>query len=202
MNKELFELGVAIGFFGFGLVIGASGWIVQWLKNKKKVVSEKEVEKEIKKHSQVHDLLGDLRFKTDAGRACLFEFHNGEYYISGQPILKFSMTNESLVLGVSPTKDRNQSHLISNFTGLLQLINKPFDIFLTEMMDDPMTRSYMESRSTVAFCIFTVKDLKSTNPNGFLLLEWCSQSKAKNINTKIVYEEINSTLSKIQGLLL
>lgn len=202
MHKELFELGVAIGFFTFGLIIGAAGWIHQWLKNRKKAVSEKEVRREIQKHSQIHDLLGDLRFKTDAGRACLFEFHNGEYYISGQPILKFSMNNESLVLGVSTTKDYNQNHLVSNFTGFLKLLDRPFEIFLTEVIEDPMTRSYMESRSTVAFCVFTVRNFKSSNPNGFILLEWCSQTKARNINNKIVYDEILSTLSKIQGLLI
>lgn len=202
MHKELFELGVAMGFFVFGLIIGGLGWIVKRIKDKKKKITEKEIKTEIKKHSQIHDLLSDFRFKTDAGRACLFEFHNGDYYISGQPILKFSMNNESLVLGVSSTKDDNQNHLVSNFTGFFKLLDAPFEIFLTEMISDVMTRSYMESRSTVAFCVFPVKNLKSLNYNGFILLEWCSQMKAKNINNKIVYQESLSTLSKIQGLLL
>lgn len=57
--------------------------------------------KMITKNVQVRDYLIELRALIEADRVKLFQFHNGEYYVSGESVMKLSMTHVSVRTGIS-----------------------------------------------------------------------------------------------------
>jgi hypothetical protein len=51
-------------------------------------------------HSEIHEMLTELRVLTDSARAQIIQFHNGEYFMDGVSMRKFSVTHESLEKGI------------------------------------------------------------------------------------------------------
>ena len=51
-------------------------------------------------HTEIHELLTELRVLTDSARTQVIQFHNGEYFIDGISMRKFSLTHESVEKGI------------------------------------------------------------------------------------------------------
>ena len=47
-------------------------------------------------HSEIHELLTELRIVTDSARTQVIQLHNGDYFMDGVSMRKFSVTHESL----------------------------------------------------------------------------------------------------------
>jgi hypothetical protein len=46
-------------------------------------------------HTEIHELLTELRVTTKCMRASILQFHNGDYFMDGISMRKFSVTHES-----------------------------------------------------------------------------------------------------------
>src|SRR4051812_24213923 len=58
-------------------------------------------ERSVNKNVRIRELLAELRVPYMADRVCLYQFHNGEYFHSGDSIMKCSLTHFVTRVGVS-----------------------------------------------------------------------------------------------------
>ena len=146
-------------------------------------------------HGEIHELLTELRIMTDSARTQVLQFHNGEYFMDGISMRKFSITHESLTRGIGSCVEKLTGSLCSLFVPLLSLVldNSPVIIYTTDLKDSYF-KQFFESRSIEAFMVLpiTVKN----QITGFLLVQWCSSIKAEEIDKDLVVKEI----AKIRNL--
>ena len=84
------------------LVVGMALFAVYKLKDYvQKKRRYKSLKLNIKKNIRIQELLSELRIITGASRTYVSMFHNGNKYINGSPIIKFSRTHETVGPGVS-----------------------------------------------------------------------------------------------------
>lgn len=132
-------------------------------------------------HSEIHELLTELRVLTDAARSQVIQFHNGEYFMDGISMRKFSLTHESVEKGIESDGERMQGLLCSMFLQLLLLVieNNP-KIHFTVDLKDSHVKQYLESRNVEAFSVLPLQ--KQNQMTGFVMVQWCSGSKAENLD--------------------
>ena len=76
-------------------------------------------------NANVYTAIEYLLNHTEADRAYIMEFHNGEHYFSGRGQQKFSCTYEVVREGISAEFSHSQNHRISNFHKYIsELVNK------------------------------------------------------------------------------
>jgi len=151
-------------------------------------------------HSEIHELLTELRVLTDAARAQVIQFHNGEYFMDGVSMRKFSVTHESLEKGVESDANRIKGLLCSMFVPLLNLVldNNP-KICYTVDLNDSYFKQYLESRNVEAFSVLpiTIQNQKT----GFLMVQWCSGLKAEKIDETFSMTELHKVRNQITAQL-
>jgi hypothetical protein len=147
-------------------------------------------------HSEIHELLTELRVLTDSARAQVIQFHNGEYFMDGISMRKFSITHESVEKGVESDGERVQGYLCSMFLPLLLLINENNSkIHFTADLKESYMKQYLESRNVEAFSVLPIKINNITT--GFCMVQWCSGYKAEKIDTIYSAEEMRKINNSI-----
>jgi hypothetical protein len=73
-------------------------------------------------HTEIHELLTELRVHTKAMRVSVLQFHNGEYFMDGISMRKFSITHESSHRGYISQSLKFKNVLCSLFIPLLNKI--------------------------------------------------------------------------------
>jgi len=140
-------------------------------------------------HSEIHELLTELRILTDSARTQIIQFHNGEYFMDGISMRKFSITHESLTRGIGSCVSQMTGSLCSLFVPLLSLVldNSAVITYTTDLKDSYF-KQFFESRNIEAFIVLpvTVKN----QVTGFVLVQWCSSIKAEEIDKGLVIKEI------------
>jgi predicted transcriptional regulator YheO len=124
------------------------------------------VVKYTKKNQNIQRAIEYTLEKSDADRAYIYEFHNGETFYSGTHQQKFSCTYETLNIGVSAESMKLQGLRVSTFhdfiKDVLGVTNGTY--FKLESIDDiqnPLIKNWMEERgiqSSFAFPIKTLND--------------------------------------------
>lgn len=132
-------------------------------------------------HSEIHELLTELRVLTDSAKSQIIQFHNGEYFMDGISMRKFSLTHESVAKGVESDGEKIQGFLCSMFLPLLLLIteNDP-RIRYTVDLKDSYVKQYLESRNIEAFSVLPIKI--NNLITGFVVNQWCSSAKIDAID--------------------
>lgn len=132
-------------------------------------------------HSEIHEVLTELRVLTDSARTQIIQFHNGEYFMDGVSMRKFSLTHESLEKGIDSDANRIKSLLCSMFIPLLNcvLADDP-KIHYTVDLNNSYLKQYLESRNVEAFAVLPVKIMNQLT--GFIMVQWCSSLKAERID--------------------
>ena len=146
-------------------------------------------------HSEIHELLTELRILTDSARTQIIQFHNGEYFMDGISMRKFSVTHESLTRGIGSCVGQMTGSLCSLFVPLLSLVldNSAVITYTTDLKDSYF-KQFFESRNIEAFIVLpvTVKN----QVTGFVLVQWCSSIKAEEIDEQLAVKEV----AKIRNL--
>lgn len=135
----------------------------------------------IRLHSEIHEVLTELRVLTDAARAQIVQFHNGEYFMDGVSMRKFSVTHESLETGIDSDANRIKGLLCSMFVPLLNLVlaDDP-KINYTVDLKNSYFKQYLDSRNVEAFSVLPIKIMNHLT--GFVIVQWCSGLKAEKID--------------------
>ncbi len=167
------ELGMAISLIGIGYIVGL---IKKQFAHKKKSLTVS-----WSTHGQIHELLTELRVKVDCARAQIVQFHNGEYFMDGISMKKLSLTHESLSKGVSEEAGKTTNILISLFTPLMEKVLKDtVEVYRTTDDDNGICKHMMMANNTVAYSVLPLRHKNSVS--GYIIIDWCSEIKAKRIN--------------------
>ena len=147
-------------------------------------------------HGEVHELLTELRVLTDAARAQVVQFHNGEYFMDGISMRKFSLTHESVEKGIESDGQRMQGYLCSMFLPLLLLLVEDTPkIHFTVDLKETYVKQYLESRNVEAFSVLPIK--VNNQMTGFVMVQWCSGNKAENIDSVFCAGEMRKVTNSI-----
>ena len=123
----------------------------------------------------------ELRVKVDCARAQIVQFHNGEYFMDGISMKKLSLTHESLSKGVSEEAGKTTNILISLFTPLMEKVLKDtVEVYRTTDDDNGICKHMMMANNTVAYAVLPLRHKNSVS--GYIIIDWCSEIKAKRIN--------------------
>jgi len=134
--------------------------LVQSKNNKKQAC----VVKYTKKNENVQKAVDFTRNATQADRAYVFEFHNGDSFYSGNHQQKFSCTYESLDAGVSSENMRLQDLRVSTFNAFIKDVlgihgEKLFRLEDIESIDSPLLRNWLDERGIRSCYAFPIETL-------------------------------------------
>ena len=83
------------------------------------------IKEETKQNTNVYTALQYTLEQTQADRAYILEFHNGEHFYAGRGQQKFSCTFEIVKEGISAEAHKSQNHRVSNYHNYIQrLVDK------------------------------------------------------------------------------
>jgi len=151
-------------------------------------------------HGEIHEVLTELRVLTDSARAQVIQFHNGEYFMDGVSMRKFSITHESLEKGIESDANRIKGVLCSMFIPLLNLVLEDSPrIHYTVDLKNSYLKQYLESRSVEAFSVLPIKIQNQTT--GFVMVQWCSGLKAERIDETFTVNELTKIRNQITAQL-
>ena len=169
-----------------------------WIKYRKE--HRKKNDNFITVHGEIHEVLTELRVLTDAARAQVMQFHNGEYFMDGVSMRKFSLTHESLEKGIESDANRIKGVLCSMFIPLLHLVLEDTPkIHYTVDLKNSYLKQYLESRSVEAFSVLPIKIQNQTT--GFIMVQWCSGLKAERIDETFSMNELTKIRNQITAQL-
>jgi len=134
--------------------------LVQSKNNKKQAC----VVRYTKKNENVQKAVDFTRNSTQADRAYVFEFHNGDSFYSGNHQQKFSCTYESLDAGVSSENMKLQDLRVSTFNAFIKDVlgihgEKLFRLEDIESIDSPLLRNWLDERGIRSCYAFPIETL-------------------------------------------
>ena len=123
-------------------------------------------------HSDINERLSELRIQSNAMRASIMQFHNGEYYMDGISMRKFSVSHESSYKGYYPQVLKFKNSLCSLFTVLLEKMmeNKSTIHSVETLSDHGHTKHFFEDEYISHFSILPLKNKGIIV--GFILVQW------------------------------
>lgn len=186
-------------FESFSLVTGALVGVAAGLIKLfgKKTDTIKENQEFIQVHSEIHETLTELRIKTDSARAQIIQFHNGEYFMDGVSMRKFSLTHESLARGMSADASRIKGLLCSMFLPLLNYIVANKSVLVdVQKMQHSFCKQFFEDNNVEGFCVLPIKIKNQIT--AFLLVQWCNGMKFEYTKPIEIEEIMNSARDAIE----
>jgi hypothetical protein len=185
-----FEIGIAAAMFAVGFTIG--------LKKIPKIKLSKTKDLNYwKLHSRAHEILTELRIVTKCARTQIVQFHNGEYFMDGLTMRMKTLTHESLASGVAGEGKNKQRLQLSMFIPLMKLvIMDDGDIHKTNDLEESYAKQHMRLSNVLAFSVLPLK--KQGSVIGYVMCQWCSETKMKELKPKQICEEITLARDKIE----
>ena len=134
--------------------------------------SKKKTDNFILIHSEINERLTELRMATNSMRASVMQFHNGEYYMDGISMRKFSVSHESSHKGYTSQALKFKNTLCSMFVPLLSRVleNRPIIYSVGAMAENSYAKHFFEDEFTSHFAALPLKN-KGINV-GFVLIQW------------------------------
>jgi hypothetical protein len=148
-------------------------------------------------HTRLHETLTELRVRTDSARTQIIQFHNGGQFLDGISMKKLSLTHESLDKGVSSELPHKQDILMSLcIDGLNMLLKDNPVIHIVEDMEDSWCKQFYQSSNIIAFAFLPIK--KNKQAIGYVMVQWCSWSKADVVEDEVVSKELEDARALIE----
>ena len=168
---------MSIGFIELPKIVESIAWWVAGglgigLGVKKFWKSKKKTDNFIIIHSEINELLTELRLISDSMRVSVLQFHNGEYFMDGISMRKFSITHESSHKGYTSQAIKFKNTLCSLFIPLLTRVieNKPLIYSVEAMPSGSYAKHFFEDEYISHVACLPVKN-KNVNV-GFILIQW------------------------------
>lgn len=163
-----------------GVVSAITAVMGMYFKMKYDEKKSKEFSYDPNQHSSVVAALEYVLEETEADRAYVLEFHNGEHYFSGRSQQKVSCTYEVVSEGISAECHKIQNIRTSNFHGLIKCIadEKTFACpNLEEYTEDITFKSFLESKGVKSIFARPIKTLNG-RILGVIGLEYVKENRA------------------------
>lgn len=172
-------------------------FIIAMWKSWNKFKKERNSNKFTQVHSEIHELLTELRLVTDSARTQVIQFHNGDYFMDGVSMRKFSVTHESLERSVDSCANKMNAVLCSLFIPLIQLVlDNNAKIYFTQDLKDSYFKQFFESRNIEGFSALPLVVRNSTT--GFLLVQWCNSKKVDEVEPVFIEHQVEKIRNLIQ----
>lgn len=159
--SKLIEV-ISIAVFG---ILGVGWGLVKFIQSRSKP------DNFIAIHTEIHELLTELRVNSKAMRVSVLQFHNGEYFMDGISMRKFSITHESSHKGYISQSLKFKNVLCSLFIPLLNKIleNKGI-VHHVDAMSSSYAKHFFEDENISHYACLPIRN-KNINI-GFILLQW------------------------------
>lgn len=184
------DVGQAFGYFiaaSLGVLsINFKDW---WKKRNKKGIADT-----VNYNLAIRDILVELRVKFNSDRVKLFQFKNGEYYITGESEQKFCLTHVILAPGVSYPEafyGNNQQIPISYVTRLLKETIEHKKCFknVSEIENDNYIKLLLQTDS-VHNVLFLPVFSKFNKIIGIVVITWLNETADPDIDCDYIKEII------------
>lgn len=160
---------------------------LEWLKTRRL----HPIARAVRANKNVHTQLVELRTLTDADRAYVFLFHNGQHFSNKNPVWRLSCTQESCRTGISHEIEHSQGILSSTiWDGIAPLFgdvtigitpieaeNGKAFMVKVEDLNDTYFRRFMISRGIQTAVISAIIDHRK-EVVGFLAVNYCLDNVA------------------------
>jgi hypothetical protein len=148
-------------------------------------------------HTEIHELLTELRLTGKSMRATILQFHNGEYFMDGISMRKFSITHESAHKGYTSQTIKFKNVLCSLFIPLLNKVieDKP-TIYQVEAMSESYAKHFFEDENISHYSCLPLKNKNVTV--GFILLQWHFDFPPDIANEEIIMKHFDTIRDSIQ----
>tara|TARA_R110001583_G_scaffold150969_2_gene302925 strand:+ start:1065 stop:1682 length:618 start_codon:yes stop_codon:yes gene_type:complete len=178
-----------IGWFEVGAAVAAvMGGIFYTIHKKHKNHKKRKLDNFWKVHTIIHESLTELRVRTNCARTQIVQFHNGEYFMDGVSMRKFSLTHESINKGVSSEADKLQNLLISRFLSLVDLLMEDTpSIIFTDDVEDETWKSFLLSGNVEAVVALPLRH--KGDITGYVMSQWCSLEKLMEEDSEQIAKE-------------
>jgi len=152
-------------------LVGA-GFFKRYNDKKYKDQSKSQLLQQIKRDEIVHLAIRDVRRRYNADRVYIWQFHNGGSFYTTSPMQKLSITYERCSQGLERKTEKNQNHLITNFTTYIKNVMDE-TMFYPDIskIDDIGMRSLSQSEGTKSHCASPIYD-KEGHLVAMLCLDW------------------------------
>jgi hypothetical protein len=169
--------------------------ISDWLKDKKK---KPDYKLDIDINNKIYQILTECRVIFKADRAVVWQYHNGDFYISSNSILKQSITYESTDQRTVPIIRDYQNVLVSQFPQSSNELLNEGKIIVDNMNECNMRelKEEMQYNGIKSMYMLKMTD-KQNNMIGFLALHYIDN---ENPNLKI--DELSVYTTRIVTTLL
>jgi len=141
-----------------------AGYFKQMKDRKEKVKSKEKLIEQIQRDEIVHLAIRDVRRRYNADRVYIWQFHNGGSFYTTSPMQRLSITYERCSDGLERKADKNQNHLIANFSSYIKDVMDG-TMFYPDIndIDDIGFRSLSQSSGVKSHC---------AAPVALLCLDW------------------------------
>jgi hypothetical protein len=152
-------------------LVGA-GFFKRYNDKKYKNQSKSQLLQQIKRDEIVHLAIRDVRRRYNADRIYIWQFHNGGSFYTTSPMQKLSITYERCSQGLERKTEKNQNHLITNFTTYIKNVMDE-TMFYPDIskIEDIGMRSLSQSEGTKSHCASPIYD-KEGHLVAMLCLDW------------------------------
>lgn len=157
--------------------------------------------KMINRNTHIRDLLVELRTVQNSDRAKLFQFHNGEYFVTGQSAMKMSLTHVAMKTGVSfPELSASYVSIPTGYlTRTLENIQRDgVFMMVTEDSEDDFFLKHIFLAEGIQCCLMAPVMDNKKNWVGLVMCVWLNESKPKNSYSELQHyaAKIGSALTK------
>ena len=152
-------------------LVGA-GFFRQMREKKEKIQSKEKLMEQIQRDEIVHLAIREVRRRYNADRIYIWQFHNGGTFYTTSPMQRVSITYERCSDGLERKADKNQNHLIANFSSYIKDVME-YKMFFPDIndMEDIGLRSLSQSNGTKSHCATPIYD-KEKHLVAILSLDW------------------------------
>ena len=149
-----------------------AGFFKQRRDENEKIKSKEKLIEQIQKDEIVHLAIREVRRRYNADRVYIWQFHNGGSFYTTSPMQRLSITYERCSDGLERKADKNQNHLITNFSTYIKdtMDGKMFYPNIEDMNDIGL-RSLAQSNGTKSHCAVPIYD-KDSHLVALLCLDW------------------------------
>jgi hypothetical protein len=148
-------------------------------------------------HTEIHELLTELRLTGKSMRATILQFHNGEYFMDGISMRKFSITHESAHRGYISQAVKFKNVLCSLFIPLLnKVIEDKAIIYQVAGMSESYAKHFFEDENISHYSVLPLKNKNITV--GFVLLQWHFDFPPELENEEAIMKHFDTIRDSIQ----
>lgn len=172
------------------IILAALGLSASKIKNWWQDRTIRAFERGINQNVRLRELLSELRVPYTADRVRLYQFHNGDYYHSGESIMKCSLTHFVTKIGVANPPLSQNIPTTQMIMSLKALQDDSVFEFQPNSFDDDSLQDSLFQNTGAELCMGAVVRNSRGNWIGILCVDWMDDPKIKEPGNLLTYAKL------------